>query len=80
VRSVGVGVEEMDLHDPERGLPGGDHAHMRYTKVGGWVGGWMFGWVGGWVVGACGGRRVGGRAGDSVTWRDLVCCVIYDVT
>ena len=33
VRSVGLGTAEIDLHDPERGLPGGDHAYMRYTNV-----------------------------------------------
>ena len=33
VRSVGLGVDEMDLHDPERNLPGGDHAYMRYHSV-----------------------------------------------
>jgi acyl-CoA dehydrogenase len=32
-RSVGVGIEEMDLHDPERGLPGGDHGYVTYTDV-----------------------------------------------
>merc|ERR1712110_966717 len=26
VRSIGVGIGELDLHDPERGMPGGEHA------------------------------------------------------
>ena len=31
--NVQVGIAELDLHDPERGLPGGDHAYVRYTGV-----------------------------------------------
>jgi len=33
LRNIGVGIGELDLHDPERGLPGGDHSYMRYTNV-----------------------------------------------
>merc|ERR1719261_1771106 len=33
MRNVGVGVDEIDLHDPERGLPGGEHAWMKYINV-----------------------------------------------
>ena len=33
IRNIGVGTDEIDLHDPERGLPGGEHAYMRYVDV-----------------------------------------------
>lgn len=33
VRNVGVGVGELDEHHPERGMPGGDHGLVRYTRV-----------------------------------------------
>ena len=26
-------MAELDLHDPDRGLPGGDHAYIRYNKA-----------------------------------------------
>ena len=33
LRNVGTGIHELDLHDPERGLPGGDHGYVEYKNV-----------------------------------------------
>lgn len=33
VRSLGVSMGDINYHDPERGLPGGSHAYVRYTNV-----------------------------------------------